>query len=168
MELDQLLIEAGELRARYATEAVTTPNFLPIDLDSIRAYIDTSEQVAYWDRFWNSIPNTKTESPSWGNRDVLMPLACGIQSLGDYDLLLQQSRGWGEKYVEETLLSLRGSPSTSLSTTKNGILLYLLIGSYPDVLNAETLKSKYGFGRPEPTIEIAKQRNPRFNGKKNA
>lgn len=166
-ELDQLLIEAGELRARYAAEAVKTPSSLPIDLDSLRAYIDTSEQVAYWDRFWNSIPNTKTEAASWSDRDVLMPLACGLRSLRDYDSLLQQSRGWGEKFVEDTLLSIRGSPGTALSTTKNGILMYLLISNYPDVLTTEILRSKYGFGRPEPTIEIAKQRNPRFHGGKN-
>lgn len=161
-ELDQLLKDAAEVRAQYATEAKERPASLPIDLDSLRAYIDSSEEVAYWDRFWNSIPETRTEAPSWGERDVLMPLSCGLRSLADYDKLLRDSQGWGEEYVRETLLSIRGSPSTSLSTTKNGILMYLLIGNYPYVLTAEILRSKYGFGLPEPTIEIAKRRNPLF------
>ena len=164
VELDQLLKEAAEVRAHYATEAREKPSSLPIDLDSLRVYIDSSEEVAYWDRFWNSIPNTRTEAPSWGERDVLMPLSCGLRSLGDYDRLLRDSRGWSEEYVRETLLSIRGSPTTHLSTTKNGILMYLLIGNYPDVLTADVLQSRYGFGRPGPTIDIAKRTNPRFGG----
>jgi len=93
-----------------------------------------------------------------------MPLAGGLRSLGDYDALLENSRGWGEKYIEETLLSIRGgNPSTGLQSSKNMILLYLLIGNYPDILTAEAFRSKYSFGAPEPTIEIAKRMNPRFH-----
>jgi ppGpp synthetase/RelA/SpoT-type nucleotidyltranferase len=166
-EVDKLLTEASELRARYATDAANTPETLPINLDSLRAFIENSAQVVYWNHFVNSIPNTKTENSNWGERDVLMPIKCGLHSIGDYELMLQHSKGWGEKFIEEAYLRMRGSPNMAMSCAKNGTAMYLLIGNYPDILTADLLRSQFGFGKPEPTIVAAKRWNPRFaNGKK--
>lgn len=161
-ELEEVIKEAALVRASYLKEAKQKPSSIPIDLDSLKAYLKSSDEVAYWDRFINSLPHTKTESASWSPRDVAMPLKCGLKWLADYDTLLHESRGWGEKYLNDALLNIRRLPTADISMTKNGILLYLLIGNHPDTLTVNLLRGSYGFGAPEPMIALANKTNPRF------
>lgn len=167
-ELDALFKEAQEIRAEYASEVTKAEASIPIDIDSLRAYMETSDEFRYWEHAWTSIPNTQTMPPNLERRDVLMPLACGLRSMGDYNGMLRSSRGWGEEYARQTLLNIRTwsgrrPPDNPISTTRNGILLYLLIGNFPDVLTADILRGKYGMGPQERTIEIARSLNPRFS-----
>lgn len=161
-ELDAIVRDAEQLRSEYASDSPKELEDIEINLDALKAYIDSSAEVAQWDKFWNSIPATRTEAPAWGPRDAQMPVACGIKTLGQYESLLHASHGWGEEFIERVLLSLRGSPTNAVSTTRNGILMYVLVGNFPDVLTIERLRNEFGFGRPEPTIELARQLNPRF------
>lgn len=162
-ELDAIVRDAEELRSEYAIDTPKQFDGIEINLDALKAYLLNSPEVAVWDQFVNSIPATQTEAPSWQPRDAQMPVLCGITNLGQYERLLQRSHGWGEQFIEQVLLNIRGERSTQVSQAKNGMLLYLLIGNFPDVLTSDRLRADFGIGLPETSLELARRLNPRFN-----
>jgi ppGpp synthetase/RelA/SpoT-type nucleotidyltranferase len=155
-ELDQIMVEAKEIRATYNSKDSHSFLDLPIDKESLEMYIRESHHFKYWDHFINSIPGLQTEKPNWGPRDVEMARFCGLKTLGDFEDILKNNIGWWENFAVK---NFKGSSSL----TQNGILLYSLFANFPDILTKEKMRDSFGFMQPDKAFNLALELNPKFN-----
>lgn len=154
-ELDQVMVEARQIRSKYRETDDNSLLDLPINQESLEIYIKESSHFKYWDEVINSIPGLKTEKPNWKSRDVDMAVLCGLKTLQDFEDILKSNVGWWEEYSSRYFQG-------SSSLTQNGILLYSLIANFPEILTKELLKNSFGFGMPDKAINLAYELNPKF------
>ncbi|SUI63907.1 GTP pyrophosphokinase [Shewanella baltica] len=165
-ELNSVSRDANSLFESYQ-EQISQNRSAPIELnsESIRAYLTSSEEVAYWADVIKSF-GQDISAPGLISRDLEMAREAGITDIESLDSLLSGSRGWGEDYLKEFYLNSYGSLPTKGSTDLNGVVTLLLIGNYLDIFTDTELNGRWGFGKPERATRPARKINPRFENEK--
>lgn len=161
-ELNSVSSDAKTLFESYKNQ-ISINKSAPIELnyESIRAYLTSSEEVAYWAEIIKSF-GQEISPPGFISRDLEMAREVGIFDIESLDLMLSSSRGWGEGYLKEFYRNSYGSFPTKGSTDLNGVVTLFLIGNYLETFTDDELNGRWGFGQPERATKPARIMNPKF------
>jgi len=148
-ELDQL-VDDIQLKVESYRASLTAGNkAIELNIDSLRAYIETSQEVQYWNNYLRT--HTGQNVATWGDlsRDIRFANYCGIKSLEQINQLLSQARGWGEDfftlYYDEYFKRDRVTPD-KVTTVLNGVVTMLMIAANVERFTPEILAKEFGFG----------------------
>jgi len=148
-ELDQLVDDIQHKVESYRASLTAGNKAIELNVDSLRAYIETSPEVHYWNNYLRI--HTGQNVATWGDlsRDVRFANYCGIKSLEQINQLLSQARGWGEDfftlYYEEYFKRDRVTPD-KVTTVLNGVVTMLMIAANVERFTPEILAKEFGFG----------------------
>jgi putative GTP pyrophosphokinase len=116
-----------------------------LNVDSLKAYIEKSDVVKYWQDIIQREPQFEVES--WGNlsRDIQIAQDIGLSTISEMNQLLNSAKGWGEdllqKYCQKHL-EINGNRKTTM--VLNGIVTLLMIAVNTNKFTKEILENKYG------------------------
>ncbi len=135
-----------------------------LSVNCLRKYLNESQTVEYW---INIIKSLGVEIGPMGMnmipRDIEMLKLTDINTIEDLNKLLENSKGWGEKFLDEMYNNIWGEGvSKGCSTDRHGIITYFLIANYPDIFTNKVLDEDFGYGLPQRTTEPAKKYNPKY------
>jgi hypothetical protein len=116
-----------------------------INADTLRAYIETSEEAKYWMYYHGT---SETRLAFWGElqRGVALIRDCGLRLIGDIQGLLNSSHGWGETFLTNYYKQLAGeghSNSTELNLTLHAPILFLIAAANVQKISAEKLEKVF-------------------------
>ncbi len=161
-ELNTIAKDGELLFKQYKDKIAVNKSEIEINVDSLKAYLETSKTVTEWATYVESL-GVRIGSIGAISRDVRMVIKAGINSIATIDRLLEQSKDWGKSYLDEFFKNSFGKPDPSKnSLDKNGILTLLLIGNFPEIFTDEVLNNVFGFGKPERATVPARKFNPRI------
>lgn len=154
-QLEQFGIEAGGILETYQASLQKGSLRIEINVDSLRAYVETSAEVKYWNDFLRTDPEIghRVSVDDWGDlsRDVRLAKFFGLTHIQDIDSVLKAARGWGEVFFKRFYLdkvTMHGNAPQGVSTVVNGTIGYLILASNADKLDANTLSLRFGYGDP--------------------
>lgn len=161
-ELDQISAEARMLFAQYSEQVQSDMEDVDLNTDSLKAYLENSQTVAYWTKF---IDGLGVEVGGVGDisRDIQMARMAGLSTIGEVDKVMRTAKEWGEPYLRDFFRATFGEPVPKgrCSMVKNGVVSIFLIGSFLDVFTEEVLEGQLGWGLPQRALVPAHQYNPR-------
>jgi len=156
-ELDDIVKKGEAIFERYKNRIKEKDRYIELNVDSLRAYIETSNNIREWAKFIESL-GVRVGPVGAISRDVKMAKLAGINSIADLDIMLEKSKKWGHKYLKEFYERTFGKPDpTKHSSDINGIITLFLIANFPDIFTDEILKKEFGFGMPERATIPAKK-----------
>jgi ppGpp synthetase/RelA/SpoT-type nucleotidyltranferase len=162
-ELNSIVAESLALFEQYKAQVESNEPDIELNLDSLRAYLRTSNVVQDWADFIESLGVTVHHS-DFVSRDIDMLRRVGINSINELNRLLEDSKEWGQSYLKEFYRNTWGEPipEGKCASDRNAIVTLLLIGNFPDVFTNKVLVGEFRFGRPERATVPARKHNPRF------
>jgi putative GTP pyrophosphokinase len=162
-ELDSIVTESLALFEQYKTQVESDKPNIELNLDSLRAYLQTSNVVQGWADFVESL-GVAVRHIGFISRDIDMLRRVGINSINELNQLLEDSKGWGQAYLEEFYRNTWGEPipEGKCASDRNGIVTLLLIGNFPNVFTNKVLAGEFRFGGPERATVPARKHNPQF------
>lgn len=97
-ELDNIVNDISHLTNQYRVALDKGDAALEINVDSLRTYVESSQEVEYWNNFLRETTKQKVES--WGDlsRDVRIAHYCGLHFISEIDDVLKSAHGWGKKF----------------------------------------------------------------------
>ena len=146
-ELDQIAEEVDKILQAYKTDVSEGKTAIELNVDSLRAYVDTSPEVQYWIDFLRENIGQKVEG--WGDlsRDVRIAERCGIDTLDNVKHIMTDARGWGEdffkRYYDRFFREHNVTPD-KVTTVLNAVVTGLFIASNEDKFPPEVLKTDFG------------------------
>jgi len=148
-ELDQLSREIIGTIREYKEKLQTGNARIELNVDSLRAYVQTSPEVAYWNQYLRE--NTKQRVETWGDlsRDVRLAQFLGLKTIDDIDSMFRTARGWGEDFFRRFYAVFYERHNTSpdrVTTVVNGVVTMLMIASHAEAFTSEGLERDFGFG----------------------
>jgi hypothetical protein len=161
-ELDRITSDARDLLEHYKEQVKVEEPDIELNVDSLRAYLETSGLVEWWAEYINSLGPEVTNIIGAVSRDVDMANRVGISTVNEIDNLLEESKGWGQEYLKQFYDRTLGLYGSDVFVDLNGIVTLLLIGNFPDVFTNDVLDKQLGFGQPWRATEPARKYNPRF------
>jgi hypothetical protein len=116
-----------------------------LNVDSLKAYIEKSETVKYWQDVIRNEPHHKVES--WGDlsRDVRIAKHIGLTTISEIDQLLNKAKGWGEEFFRkyfEKYFEVKGGRDSY--TVLNGVVTWLMIATHINKFGKDKLEKEYG------------------------
>ncbi len=166
-ELQAISTDAIRLFEQYKQQVRSEAPNIELNVDSLRAYLESSETVQWWKDYIASL-GVPIFSIGYISRDVDMARRVGITTVNALDEMLQRSRGWGEHFLREFYVNTFGQlPVTGGSSDINAVVTLLIIGAYPDVFTDALLTEELGFGDPQRATVPARMHNPRFRHEQN-
>lgn len=148
-ELDLFAREVQATVAEYKDSLLQGDRAIELNVDSLRVYVETSPDVAYWNDFLRS--RTKQRVESWGDlsRDVRLAKYVGITTIDELSLLLRSAKGWGELFFERFYARYFKEHNTTpdrVITVVNGTVTLLVIAANLETLSADVLSTQFGYG----------------------
>lgn len=125
---------------------------IELNIDSLRAFIDSTKEAKYWIRRARNI--TGRPIANWGNlsADVRIADFCKLKTTRDIRRVIDAAHGWGEKFISNYFVELEkiyDARASSTDFSKNGIISGLIIASNAEKLTDEMLEQ---FGFPSSPI----------------
>lgn len=149
--------ELAEARRRVQEGRAGLP-----DEKHLYAYLEISEQVEYW---VDQAAEIGWQPGAISSVEVLtrMVAEVGITKFAELTRLLKAARAWGRPFLERVFENQRrewmqvagadlGHPPM---LDRQGILIYLLVGAYNDVLNEDALRERFGWGSTTAVTDAA-------------
>jgi ppGpp synthetase/RelA/SpoT-type nucleotidyltranferase len=167
-ELDALIAAGSEAVEQSNRAIATSGGDVPIDVVSLRAFVESSLSVERWVR--------EVESLGIGigpigmiSRDVEMAHEAKLVTIADIELMLQRAEPWGAEYLrrfDENNRRVLGlgenhKKDYKVSLDRNGIVTLFLIASFPDVFTSAVLEQKFGWGQAWRALEAAESTHRR-------
>jgi hypothetical protein len=119
-----------------------------LNIDSLRAYIETSDEVKYW------VEHVKDEVggdvDDWGDlsRDIGIAQFCGLRTIEDVNHVMLSTRGWGEsvikRYADKVFAHYKLDEIPNF--TQSGIVSMLIIIANSEKFTNEILQDEFGYG----------------------
>lgn len=160
-ELDQISADARTLFAQYAEQVKSDAGDIELNTDSLKAYLENSEEVARWAKYIESL-GVNIGGIGMISRDVEMARTVGLSTIREIDTVIRTANDWGEPYLRDFFRNTFGEPAPKgCSMDRNGVVTIFLIGSFLDVLTDEVLDHQFGWGLPERATKPARKHNPR-------
>jgi putative GTP pyrophosphokinase len=162
-ELDEFVREVKENVKEYTTSLTKGDQEVEINVDSLRAYIQSSPEVKYWNTFLrtDSIVGHPVDENDWGDlsRDVRIANSFGLKTLDDIEETLKKAHGWGENFLRSYLQATLGRKADwkTVRTVVNGSVTMLLLASNVEKLDEEKLRDQFGFGTAAVFLQLAEQ-----------
>jgi len=146
-ELDQIAENVENLIQSYKTDVSKGKAAIELNVDSLRAYIETAPEARYWIQFLRE--NTGQRVESWGDlsRDIRIAERCGITTLDEIKKVMINAKGWGEQFFKifyDKLFQEKNITPDKVMTVLNGVVTWLLIASNKDKFSQQVLESKFG------------------------
>lgn len=148
-ELDVFAKEVQTTVAGYKDKLAHGDRAIELNVESLRVYVETSPDVAYWNDFLRT--RTKQRVESWGDlsRDVRLARHVGITTIDQLGSLLRAAKGWGEIFFERyyaRYFAERNTTPDKVMTVVNGTVTQLVIAANLDTLTSEVLDTQFGYG----------------------
>jgi putative GTP pyrophosphokinase len=148
-ELDVFAREVQTTVAGYKDSLLQGDRYIELNVDSLRVYVETSPDVAYWNDFLRTRTRQKVES--WGDlsRDVQLARYVGITTIDQLSSLLKGARGWGERFFEQYYARYFREHNTTpdkVTTVVNGTVTQLVIAANLESLTPDVLNKQFGYG----------------------
>ena len=148
-ELDELDRAFASVVEEYRASLAHGNAQLELNVDSLRAYVESSPEVAKWNQYLRDATGQRVES--WGDlsRGIRIANDLGMGTIEDIDRLLREAHGWGERFLEEYFREFfrRGNVTPDrVTTVVDGIITFLMLAAAAETLTAESLQTQYGFG----------------------
>ncbi|MCE8424734.1 MAG: hypothetical protein J5U17_03025 [Candidatus Methanoperedens sp.] len=158
-EVNRIVHDVNEVRRNYKKGIIKGENLLEINVDSLKSYIENSEEVQYWNEFILNDSEIGHRVEGWGDlsRDVRIAEFCGLKTIEDIDHILKKAHGWGERFLKEYFKKYYFNDKYSLrmiSTFINGSVTMLMIASYADKFEPKILVKEFGFSEPRYALKI--------------
>lgn len=160
-ELLSIINEVKKLKAEYRVQIIEEKEDIEINLDSLRAYIESSDTIKEWSKFIETL-SISIGPIGFVSRDIEMIALTGITTISQIDQMIKNSVPWGHDYLKEFFFNSWKGNHTGVSIDINGIITLLLIGNYLNVFDENTLENKFGFGEPQRATLAAKKVNPKY------
>lgn len=162
-EFDSLIFDANEISDQYKQDILNKEENIDIDMDSLKAYLENSDEISYWVSYIESL-GVNINPPGWISRDIQMLGMANIKTLSELNDILKEAKHWGKKYLKEFYENVFGPemPPERIFADKNGIITMLLIGNYLEIFTNEVLNDKLGWGFPERATVPARKYNPKY------
>jgi ppGpp synthetase/RelA/SpoT-type nucleotidyltranferase len=163
LELEQFAKEVEKLLETYKYEVSEGNIAIELNVDSLRAYLETSPNLKYWTGFIEKRLNIWIEQTSAPLSEVIDTAeACGVTSLDQIDRVLQEAKGWGEAFFTRYLPNLfqRYFPEQGdfKSYTSLGVIEDLLVASYAERFTQDSLPEAFFADDPFILPEARKAR----------
>jgi len=116
-----------------------------LNIDSLKAYIDKSDVVKYWQEIIRNEPQHKVES--WGDlsRDIRIANYIGLSTVQEIDNLLINAKGWGEEFLKKYYEKhFEKNKNRKATTVLNGVVTWLMIATYIEKFPKDILEKEYG------------------------
>jgi putative GTP pyrophosphokinase len=146
-ELDQIAENVLSLLQSYKKDVNEGKTPIELNIDSLKAYIETAPEVNYWIQFLRN--NTGQKVESWGDlsRDIRIAKYCGISTLDEIKEVIIKAKGWGETFFKmyfEMYFQYHKTTPDKVMTVLNGIVTWLLIASNEDKFPQPVLERDFG------------------------
>lgn len=147
-ELDNFAKEIRTTIEEYKDQIESGDISAGLDVESLRVYIETSDEAAYWNNVLRTRGGHRVET--WGDlsRDVKIAEFVGITTLNQLDVLLKRAHGWGEKFFEayyRRYFKEHNVNPSQVTTVVNGAITQLLIAANYPSLSEEILGKDFGY-----------------------
>ncbi len=132
-------------------------NKTPLTEVSLLIFITKSKTVKYWKEIIEGF-----DVPTHVIGELKLPISmcqrAEISTIGQLDRMLIRAKRWGAKYLKQLFLNEWGIPpkKTGANMDAVGIIVHLIIPSYPTLFTKETLERAHGYGESWRAIEAAK------------
>jgi ppGpp synthetase/RelA/SpoT-type nucleotidyltranferase len=149
-QIDIFAKEAEEIVQRYERSLNRGDMLIEINVDSLRTYVETSDEVRYWNDFLRNEIGVNVET--WGDlsRDVRVAKFCGLKLIGDVEGILREAHGWGEAFLRDyyqRIIKTYGVGNPALLTVVvNGVVMMFLVAYFETKFTAQTLEKDWGYG----------------------
>ncbi len=166
-EFDTIEKSRQELLETYSEEVKADRQDIPINVDSVRVYLNDSDIVKYWVNYIESL-GVKIGPLGALPRDVKMAHMAKISTLSELDRTLNNSRGWGETFLGQYFQAAHAETISQkrLSMDRNGVVTLFLIANFLEVFTEDVLERELGWGGAHYVIEAAiRSRRPIKNAK---
>ncbi len=148
-ELDVFAKEVQTTIASYKDKLAQGNQSIELNVDSLRVYVETSDEVAYWNDYVRTQIGQRVESWSDLSRDVRLAKHVGISTIEQLGLLIRSAKGWGEEFLKRYYTRYFAENKTAPGkgfTVVHGSVLQLVIAANYQVLSPEILNKQFGYG----------------------
>ena len=168
-EIEEISLASAKLSQNYKQElSAANPSEqnigVELNIDSLRAYVETSEIVSVYARHIRSL-GANIDLPMYSmtlSRNIQMAKMAGIESINKIDDLLKSSLPWGFDYIDEALTNTFGPEITDKhSVVADGIVSFFLIANFGRVFSDPVL-NELGWGNSQNFTQPAKRHNPNY------
>lgn len=150
-----LINEINKLNKEYIEEINSNELNIEINVDSLKAYLENSDNVKYWEEYVQSL-GVNILPFNTIDRDIDLYKFLKMETIAELDNILINSHEWGKKAL---LKYFKLRPQHGVSSAH--ILFYLVIGENLDVLNPEILRH-FLIIRSNLYIDPAMKYNPKY------
>jgi putative GTP pyrophosphokinase len=159
-ELDHLVNEIQKTIENYKKSLDQGITEIELNVDSLRTYIESAEEVQYWQGQVGRIAGK--QPANWGDlsQDIKVAKHCGLTNIEDIKKLLESARGWGEEILEkyyDALTKLHGVPRNRVSPTLDGVVNLLIVASNAKRFTPDILEKEFGYVDSVPLRIILNQ-----------
>jgi putative GTP pyrophosphokinase len=156
-ELDAIVLDSKKLYSEYQEQIQKSTTGIDLNIDSLKAYLESSDRVAYWSNFIEQL-GVKINRPGAVSRDVVMATRAGLSTIDDIDSLIDPNTEGAKEYLQEFFRKTFESPNPKKhSVDVNGIVTLFLIAKFQNIFKNETLDKEFGWGKPERATVPAKK-----------
>ena len=148
-ELDRFATEIERTIEKYRASLETGNKQIELNVDSLRAFVETSPIVEYWNKYLGTVVRGASAGMGDLSRDLRIASFCGVTSLEQIESILSGAKGWGERFFEEfykEFFETRGTRADLVSVVKNAPVTSLLIATHAERFTPEILIKQFGWG----------------------
>jgi ppGpp synthetase/RelA/SpoT-type nucleotidyltranferase len=159
-ELDEITGQIELNLEKYRQQVMVNTEEVELNVDSLKAFIETSLEVAYWNEYLRK--NTGQKVESWGDlsRDVRIAAFCGIKTINEIRNIIMKAKGWGEKFLSDyfhNFFNTRNVTPDKVTTVINGTVTMLIIATYVDQFTEQIMEKDFGWGKSSYMLEAARK-----------
>lgn len=152
-ELERFAFEVSKQIEQYQETLGRGDQVIEVNVDSLKAYIEASSEVQYWNDFMRTDREIghQVNSNDWGDlsRDVRIAHFLGLKYIKNIDSTLKGARGWGEIFFRRFFVDFFAMYHVRprvVTTVVNGVVTLLMLASNAEKLDEEKLSKDFGFG----------------------
>lgn len=147
-ELDRFADDNEQVIKHYSASLMAGNEQIELNVDSLRAFIETSPEVQHWNEYLSRHAQTKAGVADL-SRNIRLARFCGLSTVDQIARLLKDAHGWGERFLDEyfgTMSRLFNIAPGRMFTPADGVVTFLLIATYFEKFTQEILDRDFGFG----------------------
>jgi putative GTP pyrophosphokinase len=153
-ELDQLVDGIAEKVASYKASIDVGDTRIELNIDSLRAYVETADEVRYWIEYIKNVVGTDVSGWEDISKDIRIAEFCGLKTIEEIKRVMLAARGWGESFLKEYEEKLAERYKSMTPYTLSGVVSLLIIAANAEKFTDDILQDDFGYGY-SPVLEVA-------------
>jgi ppGpp synthetase/RelA/SpoT-type nucleotidyltranferase len=159
-ELEQFAQAVKDVQAAIRTEVQEGDRQVELNADSLRVYIETAPEVAYW------LNSLRSGAFNWSIESFMNDLSrlgdvaefCGIKTLNQLGGVLIEARNWGGTFFNlYTTQVIQEYAPPQIGAHPDDVIVMIVIASFIESFTPQLLKERFGWHDGELVEDSAKK-----------